>query len=372
MIWMEVAMLELKWEKNCIIEKLEKAQKEKRKIYIYGCEELGRIVWHALANHNIEFEAFCVDSIFYGNGGFIEGKAIENVERVIQESNQDNRSVLVIAFRDCDGKKLEKFSEKVEIINEDVFCFHTVDGKRDVWSKAFFEKHKSELSETYDSLEDEKSRECMLSFLYQKMTGSFKYLQDVYEQNQYYDGEIVDFKMIGSYVDCGAYDGDSFLAFARNYKKNAGKEYEGKAYLLEPDEENYQKMVDNCKDYSNCSFCKVGAWNEKKTLVFSSGTGTSSGVVETGDSTIEADTIDNLTGKKADFIKMDIEGAELEALQGAKDTICNCHPVLAICVYHKSDDLWVIPQYIKSIDSTYRFYLRAYSRYSQELVLYAV
>ena len=95
-------------------------------------------------------------------------------------------------------------------------------------------------------------------------------------------------------------------------------------------------------------------------------------MAEQGDEVIEADTIDNLTGETADFIKMDIEGAELQALQGAKNTIKKCHPVLAVCVYHKCDDLWVIPEYIKSIDSTYQFYLRAYSKYSQELVLYAI
>lgn len=72
------------------------------------------------------------------------------------------------------------------------------------------------------------------------------------------------------------------------------------------------------------------------------------------------------------MIKMDIEGSELKALKGAALTIKEHHPILAVCVYHKKEDLVTIPQYIKSLCPKYRLYLRNYSRYSQELVLYAV
>ncbi len=363
-------MLEIEWKENDILAKLEKAVREERKIYVYGCGELGKIIDRALSRHAIKVDAFCVDAEF-GTGGEVDGKPVLEIDSIADCAAHDKNPVVIIAHRDYSPQKLKKLSGKVEIINEDVFCFHTVDNRHDAWSKEYFEKYTLKLSELYDSLMDEKSRHCMKAFLYQKMTGKFEYLRDVYEFNQYFDGEIVDFEKIHSYIDCGAYDGDSFLAFAENYQKNIGNRYDGQAYLLEPDEENYKRMLENCREYKRCLFYKVGAWNEKKQLVFSSG-GTSSGVAEQGDEVIEADTIDNLTGETADFIKMDIEGAELQALQGAKNTIKKCHPVLAVCVYHKCDDLWVIPEYIKSIDSTYQFYLRAYSKYSQELVLYAI
>lgn len=69
---------------------------------------------------------------------------------------------------------------------------------------------------------------------------------------------------------------------------------------------------------------------------------------------------------------MDIEGAELNALMGAESTIRTYKPILAICVYHKKEDLIDIPQFIMSIRADYKFYLRAYSRCTQELVLYAI
>lgn len=72
------------------------------------------------------------------------------------------------------------------------------------------------------------------------------------------------------------------------------------------------------------------------------------------------------------MIKMDIEGSEMNALKGAEISITKYHPILAVCVYHKKEDLITIPQYIKSLYAGYKLYLRAYSRYCRELVLYAI
>ena len=69
---------------------------------------------------------------------------------------------------------------------------------------------------------------------------------------------------------------------------------------------------------------------------------------------------------------MDIEGAEMPALQGGKELISNNYPVLAICIYHKPDDFWVIPQYIKKNWNNYKLYVRHHTDLMTETVLYAV
>jgi hypothetical protein len=74
---------------------------------------------------------------------------------------------------------------------------------------------------------------------------------------------------------------------------------------------------------------------------------------------------------KPTYIKMDIEGAEYDALLGAKDTICTWKPNLAICLYHKPTDLYRIPLLISSWGLGYKFYLRMYNYSAFELVLYA-
>ena len=74
---------------------------------------------------------------------------------------------------------------------------------------------------------------------------------------------------------------------------------------------------------------------------------------------------------KVDFIKMDIEGAELTALRGAAETIRRFRPKLAICVYHKPEDLVEIPRFITSLNAGYAFYLKHHSPVLNETVLYA-
>lgn len=75
--------------------------------------------------------------------------------------------------------------------------------------------------------------------------------------------------------------------------------------------------------------------------------------------------------ERADFIKMDIEGAELMALQGAEQTLRQFKPKLAITVYHDLKDFWTIPKYLDQLGLNYRFYLRHFSIHAEETVLFA-
>lgn len=81
---------------------------------------------------------------------------------------------------------------------------------------------------------------------------------------------------------------------------------------------------------------------------------------------------DMLGDQPVTFIKMDIEGAELEAIRGARHIIQNQHPKLAISIYHKYEDIWTIPSQIMEYDLGYQFYLRHYSFSDYDTVLYAI
>jgi hypothetical protein len=69
---------------------------------------------------------------------------------------------------------------------------------------------------------------------------------------------------------------------------------------------------------------------------------------------------------------MDIEGSEINALRGAKNTIMKHRPKLAVCIYHKPTDLWEIPLYLKELVLDYKLHLRHHSGFLNETVCYAI
>lgn len=359
-------MLDIFERNNIIIEVAEQAVHEGKKIYIYGCGQMGNILEKGFEANGIKIDAFIIDKQFWYEGIVVNKKIVLCIDDIL---NDEEEKIIFIALRDYDRKKVQEHEEIY--VNEDVFSLHCMEEDDICMDYDFVEKNMKKLQSFFEELQDKKSRNCMEAFLNQKISGKFSYLENLYEKNQYYDKQIVNFTRIESMIDCGAYDGDSYLSFLKNYNEAVGKEYDGRAYLLEPDTENYSLLQQNCGDDVRCKLLSIGAWDEKTVLTFSEG-GTSSGITEDGTISIPVDTIDNVTNGEVDFIKMDIEGSEYKALLGAKETIKANHPILAICVYHKKRDLLEIPELIKSICPEYKFYLRAYSKYSQELVLYAI
>ncbi len=84
---------------------------------------------------------------------------------------------------------------------------------------------------------------------------------------------------------------------------------------------------------------------------------------ETGPKIVPTDTIDCiLQGKRASYIKMNIEGSEIAALKGAENTIKTYMPRLGIMGYHKTSDLWKVPLLIKKYNNDYRISLRSYMK----------
>ena len=160
-----------------------------------------------------------------------------------------------------------------------------------------------------------------------------------------------------------------FFSFLKKHNISTYK----KCFAFEPDKDNFEKLKKNVAAYPNISAYQLGTYNRKNSLHFSDGNDTGSSIQSSGGVIIEVDSIDNIVnGEDVSYIKMDIEGAELDSLMGAQKTILRCRPKLAICVYHKTEDLLTIPNYILSLHNDYRLYLRNYMKAGRETVLYAV
>lgn len=128
--------------------------------------------------------------------------------------------------------------------------------------------------------------------------------------------------------------------------------------------------VIRCEKLRNYQLYDCGLWDKKDIASFG-GSGCPH-IDSGGEQTIKLESLDEfLQSNKVTFIKMDIEGAELKALIGAKKTIKKYKPKLAICIYHKPDDIWEIPLYIHDLVPEYKMYIRHYSAKGCSTILYA-
>lgn len=188
------------------------------------------------------------------------------------------------------------------------------------------------------------------------------------QEDEYFDTEIMPLTDDEIFIDGGGYDGDTVLRFIRKTNNNYKK-----IYLFEPDAGLCDKAAANLADYHDIDLVKKGLYSTNKTLRFSS-TGDVDGFINPeGDLEISVVALDSCVKEKISLLKLDVEGAEEEALIGAKKHLKNNSPKLAVAAYHQSQDLWKIPSLITSINSNYQeFYLRNYSRTSLDIVLYGI
>ncbi len=191
----------------------------------------------------------------------------------------------------------------------------------------------------------------------------------VYEK-QYFDPRIITFPYDGTevYVDGGSLDLSSVVQLSKLTKVK-------KAYAFEPNREHFK----NCEKIKEQFDFEVelfpyGLWSEKDELRFEMRNDGGSHLNGNGNEVINVCAMEDVipAEEKITFIKMDIEGAELEALKGCCNIIKRDKPKLAICIYHKPEDMYEIPMYIKELVPEYKLYIRAYSNRQFETILYAV
>ncbi len=237
------------------------------------------------------------------------------------------------------------------------------------FDRAFVERHKEKFGLVNEMLCDELSQRTYAAFLSVKLGGAAGLLYDVWRRDQYFPEGIIGLTGREVFVDGGAYTGDTLLTFLRKTDNKYVR-----CYAFEPEPGNTARLnaLAGRQRFRDVEIIGKGLWSKAAVLNFAAEGGTAaSSISEKGTASIETETIDNVS-PGATFIKLDVEGAELEALKGAAATIKRNRPKLAVCLYHKPGDLFEIPLFIKSLVPEYRLYLRQHQPVSCELVLYAV
>jgi len=225
----------------------------------------------------------------------------------------------------------------------------------------------------FDLMADDESREEFIRELSWRMDLDLSSSPLMEMADHHFPSDLVQFKGEDVLIDCGAYDGDTVLQFLQLSQNRFRR-----IVAFEPDPYSFEKLKECVgslpkETQEKIEIRRLATGARHETLRFNAEGLASSGFDPEGAIEVESVPLDDLLGTvKPTYIKMDIEGAEMDALRGGSRLIREALPVLAICVYHCPDHLWEIPLTIQEFSSGYKLYLRRYAEIPWEVVCYGI
>lgn len=341
-------------------------------IVFFGVGLLSQVVYRNFAAHGIVPQCFC-DSKKTGNEKETDLPIITpaQLQREYSDAN------IVISVASLNGQKsifhqlIGLGFDKQQIFTfDDVFKFYDsgmVEETRLTFQE--LQKHLGGYQWCYNLFSDSKSKKIVLerinSYLF-KDTLHYEKDNPAYFSREFFAPSVNEV-----FIDGGLFNGDTTEAFIKwvNGKYHA-------IYGFEIDEENVIAAHKNLSQYKNIHIISKGLWSKTDVQNASLKFSTSSRINKAGVDSVPVTSLDEYFSSMNNrelptFIKMDIEGSEKQALLGSKNIISSARPKLAICAYHKPEDLYDLPRTILNIREDYKFALRQYSPYTWETVLYA-
>ena len=225
----------------------------------------------------------------------------------------------------------------------------------EVFDMEFAKRNEERLEKVYSRLADEGSRKCFRCLVNYKLSGRIQYLRDCEVTPDEADSILGPFENNCSFIDLGAYRGDTLTRFTEMFPVFSS------ATAVEPERHSFKKLTECAEGFSipvTCVNALISDTCGTAMMTGSRGRGTRAAKPGTGHETAKV-TVDSFEDSaNAGFIKFDVEGSELDALEGAKDTIKNRKPQMKIACYHKSADLFEIPEKVFSLRDDYRICMR--------------
>ncbi len=227
--------------------------------------------------------------------------------------------------------------------------------------------HEAELRAAFAQLSDEESRRLLADTLRFRL-GAIATIPGTPVEATHYFPEFLNGARSGplGLVDAGAYDGDTLAQALTRLPLR-------EAWAFEPDPLNFARLAERARTLPVPTVCfPCGLSSATASVAFSSGNGEASAIGGDGNMHIQVVRLDDcLPNARADYLKFDVEGHEIEALRGATALVQRNRPILAIAGYHRWDDLWRIPAWIASLGLDYRLSFRIHTHNSFEAVFYA-
>jgi FkbM family methyltransferase len=341
-------------------------------VWIYGAGNAGREAARILADRG------------HPAGGFIDAKADAPVDEKpclkpgspeLARLAEEGASVLIAIFNHAtDTRPVVRMLSETGFQRIIGYCefleeFGPFESEK-YWfaPRRFFRSFARELEETLDLWGDARSREIFLEAVRLRCLHDPAALSDPDRARQYFPEDVPGLPGPVRMIDGGAYTGDTLEAMTVH-----GIFIEAVA-AFEPDPDNFQRLQATAArlglDAGSHFPCGLGRGDE--TRRFRSGRGAASGFSGEGKPVRVVALDETLPRFRPTFIKLDIEGAESEALEGARVLIARHRPRLAVCIYHAPAHLWELPALIRSLTPGYQYYLRHHGFNGFDLVAYAI
>lgn len=352
-------LLELLTEKISLWDYLKTTKKP---IYLYGMGDGALKIIDVLNLYDITYTGIFASDEFVRGHSFC-GKKVLKFSEVFDLHN--NNFIALLSFASSLPKVMQQFSlmqNKCEFYAPDVPVIKTDEKIHRVFNIDYIKFHEKELDDTYSLLADEQSKRVFLNALNFKISGKIDYLSRMQTGMKEAYENIIMPKYNDTYVDLGAYTGDTVSEFLQYESYLNEKDFCGNIFAFEPDKKNYKKLLKRIENenINNIKTFNIASWNQETFIPFKSKGGRNSANSNQTENLILANSVDNLiTNQKVDIIKFDVEGAEEMSIRGCQNTIKNQLPTLMLSAYHKNCDIFSLPLLVNEIsENKYKFFLR--------------
>ena len=339
-------------------------QNTHRPIVVYGMGNGADKLLSRLDSYGVKI------SDFFASDGFVRGHSFHG-KRVMSFSEIEEKYddfIILVSFASKLSEVVEKIyslKERHELYVPDMPVVGNV-----YFDSDFYNENYIKIKKAYDLLEDNHSKKLFSDVVWYKLTADISYLRDTFSREECYS--LLDCDSYRFVFDAGAYNGDTakeFISYFPNLQK---------IYAAEPDPKNCAKL----RKYAETTSCDIeiqeaALWNENGETEFLSSKNRNSSISNSSHQfktvKVNLKKLDSIISSPVDYIKYDVEGSELQALEGSAETIKKYSPDMLVSLYHKSEDIFLLVNYIADNFKDYKLYLRRlYCLPAWELNLYAI
>ena len=330
----------------------DKLSSEKRPIILYGTGNGADKIIDACEKYNINISGVFASDGFVRDRTF-RGMKVASHDEIRKMYGDD---IVVLPAFGTVRDDVMSFFVRLDSLHEMIIPEVPLYGGG-IFDGEYLEEHRDALEEVYNMLSDSYSRELFCDVIRFRLTGKLCFLERC-ESVRKFLASFGFSEKIETALDGGAFKGDSaedMIAAFPNVRE---------IIALEPDPSTFRKLSAFAESTNGTVLPVNAALSDRigESDCVSSGSrgsGISGKNRRAKNVTVRTDTVDNLCREtKLDFLKLDVEGFEREALAGGADTVMRDRPVMAVSLYHRTDDIFSLPLSVKSLLGDAKLYLR--------------